>query len=453
MEFIHIYHTNDLHSHFENWPKIFELLRERKQWHEEAGDPVYFFDIGDHLDLWHPYTEATKGKINTTLIEEESYTAVTIGNNEGITLAFEALDSLYKEASFDVILANLYRENGKRPEWAIPSQIYKTNTGTKIGVIGLTANFAHLYGLLGWKLTDPMEELEQQLLQLKEKTNIIIVLSHLGINEDEEMAARFPEIDLILGAHTHHILRQGKLINNCLLGAAGKFGYFVGHIVLTVDENSKMIMDKKAELYETSQLKAPEEEAVFINNLYEQGKLALSDEVAALSEKWSKEEIAAFLCKEIQLWCKADCAILNEGLILNNLQAGPVSYFDLLSICPHPINPCKVTLTGAELKEIILDMEDNKWEHFHLKGLGFRGTLVGKMISHGIKSATHGEITTYYLRDKELAANEKYTVAIPDMFTFGNFFPAIYRAKEKQYFLPEFMRNILAEKIKQYYSI
>ncbi|MEM5591783.1 hypothetical protein AAHH67_08480 [Niallia circulans] len=30
MEVIHIYHTNDLHSHFENWPRIYELLRERK---------------------------------------------------------------------------------------------------------------------------------------------------------------------------------------------------------------------------------------------------------------------------------------------------------------------------------------------------------------------------------------------------------------------------------------
>ncbi|MFT8323485.1 MAG: bifunctional UDP-sugar hydrolase/5'-nucleotidase [Bacillus sp. (in: firmicutes)] len=448
MEVIHIYHTNDLHSHFENWPKIFKLLRERKKWHEDAGDPVYFFDIGDHLDLWHPYTEATKGKINSTLLEEENYTAVTIGNNEGITLSYEALDSLYQEASFDVILANLYKANGERPEWLIPYKIYQTNTGTKIGVVGLTAFFEHLYELLGWKLTDPFTELEQQLSLLKENADIIIVLSHLGINEDEEMAARFPEIDIILGAHTHHILHQGKLINNSLLGAAGKFGYFAGHMVITVDPISKRIIDKQAELYETKNLPAPQEEEAFIANLYEQGKQALSEEVCILTDTWSKESIASYLCKEIQSWCQADCAILNEGLILNNLQAGVVSYFDLLSICPHPINPCKVVLTGAELKEIILDMKDNKWEHYHLKGLGFRGTLMGKIISHGITSETTGKLVTYYIDDKEMDAESKYTVAIPDMFTFGNFFPAIYRAKEKEYFLPEFMRNILAEKLK-----
>ena len=30
-EVIHIYHTNDLHSHFEHWPRIHHFLKERKK--------------------------------------------------------------------------------------------------------------------------------------------------------------------------------------------------------------------------------------------------------------------------------------------------------------------------------------------------------------------------------------------------------------------------------------
>lgn len=445
MEVIHIYHTNDLHSHFENWPKIFALLRERKQWHIDAGDSVYFFDIGDHLDLWHPYTEATKGKINTQLLNNEHYTAVTIGNNEGITLPYEALDSLYEDAAFDVILANLYKENGERPDWLTPSQIYTTNEGTTIGVIGLTAYFDHLYELLGWRLTDPFYELEKELLQLRSKVDIVMVLSHLGINEDEEMAARFPEIDVIMGAHTHHILHQGKVIKNSLLGAAGKFGHFIGHIVLAIDTTTKKIIEKSAQLYDTSKLPAVQDEDKFIDHLYREGKKALSSKVTTLNKQWSKKELALFLCQEIKTWCDADCSILNEGIILDELKEGPVSYFDLLTICPHPINPCKVTITGAQLKEILIDMQNEKWEQLQVKGLGFRGTLLGKMIYQGIEAKTLGERTDFYIENKELIADAKYTVALPDMFTFGDFFPSIYRAKEKQYFLPEFMRNILAE--------
>ncbi|WP_442857517.1 hypothetical protein, partial [Bacillus sp. mrc49] len=34
-EIIHLYHTNDLHSHFENWPRIEKFLKERRELHQE----------------------------------------------------------------------------------------------------------------------------------------------------------------------------------------------------------------------------------------------------------------------------------------------------------------------------------------------------------------------------------------------------------------------------------
>ncbi|WP_312098485.1 bifunctional UDP-sugar hydrolase/5'-nucleotidase [Niallia sp.] len=444
MEVIHIYHTNDLHSHFENWPRIYELLRERKKWHNEAGEAVYLFDIGDHLDLSHPYTEATKGRINTKLLNKERYDAVTIGNNEGITLPYEALDHLYDDALFDVIVANLYKNNGERPDWAIPHQIYKTAKGTKIGVIGITAYFAQLYELLGWKLTEPIQELSKQIEELRGQVDIIILLSHLGINDDEMIATNYPEIDVILGAHTHHIFHQGKIINNNLQGAAGKYGYYVGHIELKVDDLKKVI-DKKAILYETSKLPIANEEEAIIENYYLQGKQALSEKAVTIGEYLSQEVLAKILCEKLVSWCHSDCAILNEGLILNGLEEGDVTFFDLLSICPHPINPCNVTLTGAELKEILLDMKVAKWETLQVKGLGFRGTLMGKMISAGITQEKSGDIDIYYIQSEEIQPNQNYVVTVPDMLTFGNFFPSIYRATKKDYFLPEFMRNILAD--------
>ena len=151
------------------------------------------------------------------------------------------------------------------------------------------------------------------------------------------------------------------------------------------------------------------------------------------------------LCEKLVSWCHSDCAILNEGLILNGLQEGDVTFFDLLSICPHPINPCNVTLTGAELKEILQDMKAEKWEKLQVKGLGFRGTLMGKMISAGILLEKSGERDKYYIHSKEIQPDQNYVVTVPDMLTFGNFFPSIYRATKKEYFLPEFMRNILAD--------
>lgn len=448
MEEIHIYHTNDLHSHFEHWPRIHELLINRRKWHTEVGEDVFMFDIGDHMDRWHPLSDGTRGKGNTSLLNKAGYDAATIGNNEGITLPFEDLNTLYDDANFQVLVANLYTEDGKHPQWVKPYSIYKTKSGIKLGVIGLTAYFSHFYHLLGWRLTNPQEELAAQLKNLKEKSDIIILLSHLGINEDEQIAEQFPEIDVILGAHTHHILHEGKLIKNSLLGAAGKFGMYVGHVRLQVDPIKKQLIHKTAILYDSNKLPFLENEKMMISDLYENGKSLLSKEIAKVPEEIkNKHNMAVMLCSALMEWCEADCAFLNKGLILKDLEKDVVTPYDLLSLCPHPINPCVVELSGVELKEVLTQTLNEKWADLQLKGLGFRGTVMGSIVYAGITIFKGSKGLNIKINNEDLIKEKIYRLAIPDMFTFGRFFPEIHRAKHKRYYLPEFLRDLIEWKL------
>jgi 5'-nucleotidase len=453
MENIHIYHTNDVHSHFDHWPRIHHLLSTRKRWHEENEDEVLIFDIGDHMDRWHPFSEATRGKGNTRLLNQAGYTAVTIGNNEGITLSYEDLDTMYENAQFHVLAANLFQSDGVRPDWVRPYMLYTTKCGTRIGIIGLTAYFSHFYHLLGWQMSDPIEELMIQLKELKGKTDIIILLSHLGINEDEQIAERFPEIDVILGAHTHHIFHEGKEINDCILGAAGKHGRYVGHVMLEVNERKK-IVSKKALLYDTNELEPVPNEDQFVKELYQAGKDMLLEKAvdlpgSLLTDNFQEAELPVILCKALREWTQADCAFLNSGLILDQLNEGTVTKYDLLRVCPHPINPCVVELSGRELKEVILDTLDSKWQEMQVKGLGFRGTVMGKFVYDRITFRNNDHNDAILINYKEIDSDAVYKVAIPDMFTFGRFFPAIFRAEKKKYFLPEFLRDLLEWKLKR----
>ena len=100
MKKLHIYHINDLHSHFDNWPKIRRFLLEKKAFHEKNGEEVLLFDIGDACDRVHPLTEATNGKANIELLNQVPFDAVTIGNNEGIGNDKRQLDELYDDAEF-----------------------------------------------------------------------------------------------------------------------------------------------------------------------------------------------------------------------------------------------------------------------------------------------------------------------------------------------------------------
>ncbi|MFB6467521.1 bifunctional metallophosphatase/5'-nucleotidase [Cytobacillus sp. Hz8] len=442
MENIHIYHTNDVHSHFDHWPRIRKLLLERKALHEEAGEECFIFDIGDHMDRFHPYSDATRGKGNTAILNDSGFTAVTIGNNEGITLPYENLNELYKNAQFDVLVANLFNKDGTIPPWAKPYQIYETKQHTKIAVIGLTAYFSHFYGLLGWKLTEPFSELQNLFTTLKKQSDILIVLSHLGIHDDERLAIEFPEIDVILGAHTHHILHTGKVINQTLLAAAGKYGMFVGHVELMADKGK--VLDKKAILYNTNELPSVENEDEMIHHWYTLGKEQLSTVFTKVPPKnRTKESLAKILCESLLEWCQADCAFINEGMILKDVETDLVTDFDLLDICPHPINPCLVKLSGDELKEVLLEAEDEKWVNMQMKGFGFRGNLMGKMVYAGIQIDKNEKGTEFSIQSLDIDRNRIYQVAIPDMYTFGMLFPQIQRAKHKTFFFPEFLRDLL----------
>lgn len=437
-ETIHIYHTNDLHSHFTNWPRIKSFLAERKRWHEEEGDVCLVLDIGDHVDRSHPYTEGTAGKGNVQLLNEANYDAVTIGNNEGITLSKDELDDLYVQAKFDVVVSNLFDLQGNRPKWAKPYKIIQTASGTRIGLIGATAEFTPFYRKLGWQITDAKRAIIQSVEEIKDKTDLIVCLSHLGIKEDELLAELCPQINIILGAHTHHVFHDGKWQGNTLLGAAGKFGFFVGHI--TVEKDFKKT---SARLVEVSRLCEVQEK--FDEHLIEQGRIQMNELVfrsdKELKAEWFKDSELATLFGEAMIeFTGADCALFNAGIFMEDLHEGEMTRYNFHKMLPHPINPCVVELSGAELKEIYLQSLNSEWPQLELKGMGFRGAVFGKMIHLNMELIDR----RLYMGDRRVVHDQIYQLVTLDMLTFGYFFPSLKRAR-KTYYMPEFLRDVFGQ--------
>jgi 2',3'-cyclic-nucleotide 2'-phosphodiesterase (5'-nucleotidase family) len=448
LETIHIYHTNDVHSHLENWPRIHHFLGNRKKSHQKKAEDTFLFDIGDFVDRWHPYSEATKGKGNSRLLNESGYTAVTIGNNEGINLAYQDLDQLYDGVNFDVLVANFYRKDLGYPDWVSPYKVYNTKEGTRIGVIGLTAYFSEPFELLGWHLSEPIMELRKRINEIKRESDVIVLLSHLGIKHDEMIAREFPEIDVILGGHTHHVLPRGQVVNQTLIGAAGKFGNFVGYTSLTISPQKKVI-HKQAVLYDVKKLPTTKEEKEQAAALYNRGKAMLNQIIAVLPKRWESNffretNFSRILCETLREWCNADCAFINAGLLLGPL-SGKITNFDLLTVCPHPINPCKVELSGKELESVLYQTRDKKWPHERITGLGYRGTIIGIFVYDQIEFKNSG----IHIGGVKINPANRYTLAVPDMFAFGRFFQELYHSQNKTYYLPEFLRDLLRWKLQK----
>lgn len=269
IETVHIYHTNDLHSHFENWPKIVHYLK-TKNIFIKVKTKLFFYSISAITSIAFIQLLKRPGVANVELLNHLTPDAITIGNNEGITLPFEALDRLYNHAQFPVIVSNLFYLDGTRPKWAKPYVIKRLQNGVRIGILGVTVCFEQFYRQLGWMITEPMANIKETLEEIRGKADVIILLSHLGISDDEWIAQQFPDIDVILGAHTHHVLDRGKLVGNTLLAGAGKFGQWLGHIELKIDSAQKKLVNKKAEIIET---KTIEKEDVFTIKWLDQKKL------------------------------------------------------------------------------------------------------------------------------------------------------------------------------------
>ena len=446
IEKIHIFHTNDLHSHFKYWPRMQNYVKSKRAEFAARGETSFLFDVGDHLDRSNIYTDATVGKGNVDLLNEAQYDVVTLGNNEGITLSHKELYHLYDEANFDVVIANLQATHGENPAWMKPYVILTTEQGTKIAVMAATAMFEVYYKELDWAIDEPRSTMIRLAYQLRKEADIVVCLSHLGITEDELLAEECPEIDVIFGSHTHHILSNGKMVNGVLLTGGGKFGQFTGHLVLEYDKDICKLIGKTDNLIHNENLPAIENEDKLLALLHQEGEQLLSTPVFTTPKSFNKEwfhysQLSDLFAQAILEKSGADCALFNAGIFLDGLPKGTVTALDLHKIFPHPINLCTIELSAMELKETLLQSKNEEWPFIALKGLGFRGVIFGKMLLYGFSMNEDRQL----LINGEIADTSRtYNLVTLDLFTFGYFYPSFKYAKKK-YILPDFLRNIMVE--------
>ncbi len=456
-EKITILHTNDLHSHFENWPKIRRYLTSQKQALEEPAHTVLTFDIGDAMDRVHPLTEATDGQANVQLLNEVQYDGVTIGNNEGLGNTKEQLERLYQNANFDVILGNLLdQKNDETPSFATDFKVITTAQKTRIGVMGLTAPFILTYPLEGWNPIAVFKAIPYLLDKYKGQYDVLVLLSHLGIGVDEQIANHFPEFDVIIGSHTHHLLEHGKKVGHSLLAAAGKYGQYIGKIDLELTDNSQ-IKSAQARVVVTQHLPEQKEDQTQIAGYIQQGENLLAQQkIAKIPHSLSVDfetdsRLIDVGLKALEEFTDTKAAILNTGLFLTGLPKGVIDRNQLHKMLPHAMHVMKVELSGADLIRLVREIEKNRnfLRRFPLKGMGFRGKVFGEVHYAGID---YDATTKQVLFDgTPVSIFERYQLATLDHYLFIPFFPTIEIAGSNELMYNKFFRDVYGNYLMTHY--
>ena len=87
---------------------------------------------------------------------------------------------------------------------------------------------------------DPVQIAAQMVPQLRRQLqpNLLVALTHIGIEQDRLLAASVPGINIIVGGHTHVCLEHGERVGDTLIAHAGSFGHVLGRIQIHQDASS-----------------------------------------------------------------------------------------------------------------------------------------------------------------------------------------------------------------------
>lgn len=167
------------------------------------------------------------------------YDAVGIGDDD-LSLGKEFLLEVSKKARFPFLSSNLFDEATGRT--LFQSFLIKETKGLRIGIFSLLSPDLFTNPSdprkKGLNFRPPIETAQSFVKELKPKTDLIILLSHLGYSKDVELAQMVQGIQIIVGSHTGMNLTTPPIIQNTILLQIAPQGKFGGRIGLLFYNNS-----------------------------------------------------------------------------------------------------------------------------------------------------------------------------------------------------------------------
>jgi len=283
-----ILHTNDMHTSFigmgpsadytpfalndddtrGGYARLAAVIAKQKAARQGQG-PVIVLDSGDY-SMGTAFAAATReigGELK--LMGMMGYDATTFGNHEfdlGPDGLGRSISVAAKAGRIPALLAANTDFTKKDKTLTDLQRLAKTGVirrytviergGIRFGIFGLLGKEALHYTSGGAAtFADPIETAKEivTLLREKEKVDLVIALSHGGVQkgkdgrysdgEDVSLAKAVPGIDVVIGGHSHTALQEAIMINGRTpVVQTGKESKNLGELVITIDGN-KLTVD------------------------------------------------------------------------------------------------------------------------------------------------------------------------------------------------------------------
>lgn len=375
--------TSDLHGRFDPWDyalneesKSGSMAQVASAVKEFRTDHTILVDAGDTIqdnssDLFfdeelHPMSLA---------MNEIGYDVWVTGNHE-YNFGGDVLKKVISQQKAKVLTGNVKDPEGKP---LADGYTIIEKGGAKIGMIGMvTPNITRWdsANLEGWTVTDPVEETRKIIDEIKDQTDVLIAVMHMGMNNEyevensgaEDLANACPELDLIVASHAHQLI-EGEEVNGVLVVMNKSNAATMAKVDLILEkqeDGSWEVAERTSEsldmsVYEpdkelTEKLapydeRAKEDAAVVIGKL-EGGNLAPENEIAEIPTAQIQDTALIDLINEVQMhYTGADVSAAALFNMNANLKEGEIRKCDTALVYKYANTLYKLEMTGAQLKK------------------------------------------------------------------------------------------------------
>ena len=409
-------HTNDHHGRF--WQNKYgeygmaarkSLIDDIRREVAAEGGYVLLLSGGD-INTGVPESDLQNAEPDFKGMSMLGYDAMAVGNHE-FDNALDVIRQQEQWSKFPFLAANIYdAQTGQR--LFKPYQIFEFD-GLRIGVMGLTTEDTKKLGnpeyMGNIEFTVPAVEAQKLLPELKGKSDIVIAATHMGhyadgnhgVNApgDVTLARTVPGIDVIVGGHSQDpvcMTSEGTentafqpgdpcipdSQNGTLIMQAHEWGKYVGRadmeyhngelklvsyqlIPVNLKKKVKNAAGESERVFVSKEIPEDSEMLALLQPYQDKGQEELNIAIGKVDAKLEGDRkvvrfqptnlghlIAAAQMEKV----RADLAIMNSGGIRDSIEAGTITYKDVLQVQPFANAVSSVDLTGAELMAYLYEV-------------------------------------------------------------------------------------------------
>ena len=382
---LHILSINDPHAAIEQFPRLGYVADSLRTLYPDllilsAGDNRSGDPINDMFEIpAYPMV---------VLMNQIGFHATAVGNHE-FDSNQDGLARLVSLSTFATLCANMEPD----PKWKMhvkPYQIFDCG-GISVGVLGITAlgsmgiPESHPARLTDIKFMDPLETIQKYQF-LREKCDVVLLLSHLGYTSDVQFSAELPWVDIIVGGHSHTQIQGGEMHNGILITQNSKSVPFATHSTLVLADGK--VVEKKAELIAIKGMPGENMTVAELVRYFSENPAFKRVLAVAETPFENREELGCMVCDAYLAETSADLSYQNAGGVrIEDHPAGDFTMGDVMKMDPFQNDLVEVHVTGKELAEMLISCYDNDKQRFPYVG-GFTCEVVIDPATEKVKKLT-----------------------------------------------------------------